>query len=218
MDPVATETELAVIIADDHPLFRVALRLGVRSVAPLARTVEVDTFDSLKTAAAAHPDAALVLLDLLMPGAEALSSLEFLRSHFPALRVAIVSGVEQGGLMRTARALGAVGFVHKSATPEIMQRALHQLLGNAGSWWPEPAATEAPMQDAAAAKLERLSRQELRVLLQIKDGRLNKQIAGDLGISESTVKSHISTILHKLDLRSRTQVAVFAQKLLSGTQ
>jgi DNA-binding NarL/FixJ family response regulator len=217
MRPASTETELTVIIADDHPLFRVALRLGVQAVAPAARVVEVDSCDYLKRVAAAHPDAALVLLDLLMPGAEALSSLQYLRTHFPALRVAVVSSLGQRGWMRAAQALGAVGFVHKSTTPEQMQQVLRQLLQQGGSWWPEPLAAAGSAPVGAEDKLERLSRQELRVLLQIKDGRLNKQIADELGISESTVKSHISAILHKLDLRSRTQVAVFAQKILSGT-
>ena len=217
MEAASTEKDLTVVIADDHPLFRVALRLGVQAVAPTARTVEVDSFDSLKPAVAAHPDAALVLLDLLMPGAEGLSSLQYLRTHFPALRVAVVSSLGQSGWMRAAQAMGAIGFVHKSTTPEQMQQVLRQLLQDAGSWWPAPIAAAGSAQGESEQKLERLSRQELRVLLHIKDGRLNKQIADDLGISESTVKSHISTILHKLDLRSRTQVAVFAQKVLSGS-
>ena len=210
MNPVST-----LIIADDHPLFRVALRLGVRTLEPGAHVVEVDSFDSLKRAVADDPDAGLVLLDLMMPGAEGLSSLQYLRTQAPELRVAVVSALGQKSWALSARALGAVGFVHKSATPEQMQEILRQLL-DGGIWWPEASPDEASA-DTPENKLDRLSRQELRVLLHLKEGRLNKQIADELSISESTVKAHISTILNKLGLHSRTQAAVLAERLLSST-
>lgn len=206
-----------VIIADDHPLFRVALRLGVQTLQPAANVVEVGSFDTLKQAVATGPAADLVLLDLMMPGAEGLSSLQYLRSHYPLLRVAVVSSVSEAVWLSLIQALGAAAFIHKSASPEEMQQVFRSLL--AGSdWWPErPAASEGAEADAKAPdKLSRLSRQELRILLHIKDGRLNKQIAADLGITESTVKTHISTILRKLDLQSRTQAAVLAQRLLAA--
>ena len=205
-----------VIVADDHPLFRVALRLGVRALMPAAEIVEVDSFGSLKQAVAAGPDAALVLLDLMMPGAEGLSALQYLRAQAPQLRVVVVSSLGQRSWVLSARALGAVGFVHKSATPEQMQDILQRLL-QGGSWWPEAAAERADSAgDEPEHKLGRLSPQELRVLLHLKEGRLNKQIADELDISESTVKTHISTLLRKLDLHSRTQAAVLAQRVLAG--
>jgi len=209
--------DLSIIVADDHPLFRVALRLAVRTLAPAANVVEVGSFDSLKRAIAADPNADLVLLDLMMPGAEGLSALQFLRAQLPALRVVVVSALGERSWAVLAQTLGAVGFVHKSATPEQMQEILRRLL-DGGSWWPEaPADPAAAGGDVPERRLDRLSRQELRVLLQLKEGRLNKQIADELNISESTVKAHISTILHKLGLHSRTQVAVLAERLLSST-
>jgi len=204
---------LTIIIADDHPLFRVALRLIVRGLQATAVIVEVDSLDSLKGAVAANPGVDLVLLDLLMPGAEGLSSLQFLHANFPGLRVAVISSLSQRSWVRAAQALGAVAFVHKSATPEQLQEALRGLL-EGGSWWPQ-LAQMAGGGDTLEDKLERLSRQELQILLYLKGGRLNKQIAGDLHISESTVKTHVSSILHKLGLNSRTQAAVVAQRLLS---
>jgi len=204
---------LTIIIADDHPLFRVALRLIVRGLQATAVIVEVDSLDSLKGAVAANPGVDLVLLDLLMPGAEGLSSLQFLHANFPGLRVAVISSLSQRSWVRAAQALGAVAFVHKSATPEQLQEALRSLL-EGGSWWPQ-LAQMAGGGDTLEDKLERLSRQELQILLYLKGGRLNKQIAGDLHISESTVKTHVSSILHKLGLNSRTQAAVVAQRLLS---
>ena len=205
---------VSVIIADDHPLFRVALRLGIQTLQPTARVVEVGSFDTLKQAVAAEPAAALVLLDLMMPGAEGLSSLEFLRRHYPALRVAVVSSVSEETWLRMIQALGAVAFIHKSTTPEEMQRIFRSLLDGANCW-PSRPAESADVEGRPDDKLGRLSRQELRILLHLKDGRLNKQIAADLGITESTVKTHISMILRKLDLQSRTQAAVLAQRLLA---
>jgi len=208
---------LTVIIADDHPLFRVALRLSVHSLVPAATVMEVDSFESLKQAAAHHRDAGLILLDLMMPGAEGLSSLQFLRTEFPALRVAVVSSLSGHTWSRLVEALGGVAFIHKSTAPEEVQRILARLIAGNDAW--QTTAATAPSSDRLDEKspdpLARLSRQELRVLMHIKDGRLNKQIAGNLGISESTVKTHISTILLKLDLRTRTQAAVLAQRLMA---
>lgn len=206
-----------VIIADDHPLFGVALRLGVQRLAPGAQVVEADSFTALRAALREHPDADLVLLDLMMPDVEGLAALQFLRDEFPDLRVAIVSGAPGQSWVRAVEALGAVGFIPKSTGPEQTHRILQVLL-DGGSWWPDAAVAEpASAADAdTEARIERLSRQELRILLRIKDGKLNKQIADELGIAESTVKTHITMLLRKLDLQSRTQAAVLAQRLLTG--
>ncbi|HEY1077093.1 MAG TPA: response regulator transcription factor [Fontimonas sp.] len=204
-----------IIIADDHPLFSVALRLGVKHVAPDAEVIEVASFDALREAVRRHPQASLVLLDLMMPDVEGLSALQFLRDEFSALRVCIVSGAPARTWVRAAEALGAVGYIPKSTSPDQMQQILRALLGD-GSWWPE-LEPESAQEGSVDARIERLSPQELRILLRIKDGRLNKQIADELGIAESTVKTHITMLLRKLDLQSRTQAAVLAQKVMTGS-
>lgn len=213
-----THSAITVIIADDHPLIGVALRLGVQRVVPDAAVIDVSSFAALRDIVQGRTDISLVLLDLMMPDVEGLSALQFLRLEFPALRVAIVSGVQDRHWVRAAQALGAVGFVPKSTPAGTMQDILRRLL-DGGTWWPpeapvDPARTRAPAA-MPEEQLDRLSPQELRILLHIKDGRLNKQIAADLGISESTVKTHISTLLRKLGLQSRTQAAVLAQRLLA---
>lgn len=211
---------LTVIVADDHPLLSVALRLGVQRVSPDAQVIEVDSLKALREAANAHPDAALILLDLMMPDVEGLSALQFLRQDHPQIPVALVSAIQERNWVRSAQALGAVGFLPKSTPLEQTHDIIRSLLAG-GSWWPPDATLpdrgRAQGTTSVEDRLEKLSPQELRILLHIKDGRLNKQIAGDLGISESTVKTHISTLLRKLDLQSRTQAAVLAQRLLSGT-
>lgn len=204
-----------IIIADDHPLFGVALRLGVHRVAPDANVIEVASFATLRDAVRRHPEAHLVLLDLMMPDVEGLSALQFLHDEFPALRVAIVSGAPAHPWVRAAEALGAIAFVPKSTPPEQTQQALRTLL-DGGSWWPQPETIGAAA-DSVDSRIERLSRQELRILLRIKDGKLNKQIAEELSIAESTVKTHITMLLRKLDLQSRTQAAVLAQRLMSAS-
>ncbi|MDP3856782.1 MAG: response regulator transcription factor [Stagnimonas sp.] len=208
-----------VIIADDHPMIRTALRLGVERIDPSAQVVEVESLAALKVAIRCHPQTSLVLLDLMMPDVEGLASLQFLRREWPAVRVAVVSGQQQAAWVRSAEALGAVAFIPKSTPAAETQQILGSLLGG-GEWWPAQPGTPAPTtvarESSLEARLNRLSRQELRILLHIKEGWLNKQIADDLDIRESTVKTHITAILRKLDLRSRTQAAVVAQRLLIG--
>jgi DNA-binding NarL/FixJ family response regulator len=213
-----TKTDPGVIIADDHPLFRMALRLGVQTLAPRARIVETASFDLLRDALARDPAADLVLLDLLMPGVDGLSSLQLLHADFPAARIAVVSNTAQRSWVRSAQALGAAAFIHKSTTPEQLQEALGRLL-DGGEWWPPqaPAPMPPPQAGELEGRMDRLSRQEVRILLYVREGRLNKQIAEELHISESTVKAHISSILHKLGLSSRTQAAVLAQRMLSAS-
>jgi len=207
-----------VIIADDHPLFGVALRLGVQRVAPGAEVIEVASFAALREAVRRHPEADLVLLDLMMPDVEGLSALQYLRDEFPSLRVAIASGAPARTWVRAAEALGAIAFIPKATSPGQTHEILSALF-DGRSWWPEPAADRGSGGADASVdtRIERLSRQELRVLLRIKDGKLNKQIADELDIAESTVKTHVTMLLRKLDLQSRTQAAVLAQRLLAGS-
>lgn len=208
--------KITVIVADDHPLIGVALRLSVQTVDPAINVVEVASFAALKQAIVDSGPIQLVLLDLMMPDVEGLSALQFLRTQYPHTPVAIVSGVQERIWLRAAEALGAVAFLSKSTDRNLLQDVLRQLL-NGGCWWPQPELPIPGTSDVSETdgRLDRLTRQEMRILLQIKDGQLNKQIAHDLGIRESTVKTHIGNLLLKLDLHSRTQAAVLAQKLLT---
>lgn len=209
----------AVIIADDHPMFRMALRLGVERIDPTLPIIEVESLAGLKKAMQHHPHISLVLLDLMMPDADGLASLQFLRRDWPGVRVAVVSGQQEHAWVRSAEALGAVGFIPKSTSATETQQILESILRGGEAWpsLPEPAAN-AVDGPSLEARLNRLSKQELRILLHIKEGRLNKQIADELNIRESTVKTHITALLLKLDLRSRTQAAVVAERLLTGKQ
>lgn len=210
---------LTVIIADDHPMIRMALRFGVLGIAPDANVLEADSFSALKQVVARNSRAELLLLDLIMPGVDGFSALIYLHDKFPALRIAVVSALDTRAGAGLVQSLGAVGFIHKSAGPQEMQASLRRLLANDDAW-PDPGAyvegLASAESEAAAERLTRLTSQELRVLFMIRDGRLNKQIAGDLAISESTVKAHVSAVLRKLEAGTRTQAAVIAQRLLAA--
>lgn len=209
---------LTIIVADDHPMIRMALRFGVLGIAPDARVVEASSFAALKQAVAQHSSADLLLLDLIMPGVDGFSALIYLHERYPALRTAVVSALDTKAGAGLVKSLGAIGFIHKSAGPEEMQAAMRRLLAGDEAW-PDPGAyvegLASAESEAAAERLTRLTPQELRVLFMIRDGRLNKQIAGDLAISESTVKIHVGAILRKLETGTRTQAAVIAQRLLA---
>jgi DNA-binding NarL/FixJ family response regulator len=203
-----------VVIADDHPLFRTALREAVKPVLPGAKIVEADSFPALQAALQAGvPD--LVLLDLNMPGVRGFSSLLFLRSEFPNVPVIVVSGYEEPALIQRVLHFGARGFIPKTTSLETMGVAVKTVLAG-GHWTPPdvPKADTEPEEEERARKVASLSPQQLRVLLMLADGRLNKQIAHELSITEATVKAHMTVILRKLGLVRRTQAAVLAQRLI----
>lgn len=207
------QTTVFSVIVADQPLLSAVLRRKILGVAPDAIVTEVDSLSMLHYTAERYP-AALVLLNLAISGMDGLASIRTLRAEFPDLRIAVISGVHSRVRVRAAQALGTVGYLYKSTPAEQVQDILQRLL-TGGSWWPIPPAHG--QEGTPEERLGRLSPQELRILLRLKDGSRNRQIADDLSISESTVKSHISAILHKLGLYSRTQAALVAHRLLSAT-
>lgn len=203
------------VIADDHPLFRDALRMTIARVLPYAEIAEADSFDSLRSRLEATPDTDLVLLDLNMPGMQGFSGLLFLRAQFSAVPVAIISANEEPRIVRYALDLGAVGYIPKSATASEIHTALIALL--AGEVW-VPAALEMRRRAAEAdadlaARLTSLTPQQVRVLMMLSEGLPNKLIAHGLGVSEATAKAHVSAILQKLNVDNRTQAVILAKRL-----
>lgn len=204
-----------VIVADDHPLFRSALLQALGQMLPGTGLHEVADFSALRDAVAARPDVDLVLLDLQMPGAQGFSSLLFLRSEHPDVPVAIVSGREEPELMQRALSFGAAAYIPKSCSFDQMAAALREVL--AGNIWMPPQLADAPPpaddDRAIVQRITSLSPQQHRVFMMLADGRLNKQIAFELGVMEATVKAHMTAILNKLGLVRRTQAALLAQRL-----
>lgn len=204
-----------IIIADDHPLFREALTASVKRLYPNVTIYEADTIDALMELVEQRQDADLLLLDLNMPGATGYSALVHLRAQYPMLPVVVVSAHEQPELMRRALDHGAMGFVPKSADTETLREALAAVyLGDV--WAPEAAyeAAATPEEDKVAAeRLKTLTPQQFRVLQMVGTGLLNKQIAHELGVTEATIKTHMTAILRKLGVTNRTHAVLLAKQL-----
>ena len=201
------------LVADDHPLFRDALRHTVMATYPDATIEEAGTLDDVAAKLAAGADTDLVLLDLGMPGMRGFSGLVYLRAQFPEVPIVIVSGSEEPSVVRQAVAIGATGFIPKSLGVEAIRGALQTVLS--GGVWLPPNTAPAPQDETAdlVRRMSTLTPQQMRVLMMLTEGLLNKQIAFALGVSEATVKAHVSAILQKLGVDSRTQAVIAAAKL-----
>ena len=199
-----------ILVADDHPLFREALRGAVVRMIPDAQLYEAENADALYAMADAHPDADLLLLDLNMPGAQGFSALVHLRGLHPQLPVVMVSAREEAAVVRRALDHGAMGFIPKSSNAETLGAALRRVL-DGDRVVPESASAAprtAPDEHEIAQRIRELTPQQFRVLQMLGSGKLNKQIGFELGVSEATIKAHVSAILLKLNVDSRTQAVI----------
>ncbi len=201
-----------ILIADDHPLFRQALVMAAGNVAPDAHIVEAATLDRAVAASAAS-DLLLILLDLKMPGSAGFSGVALLHAERPSVPILVVSSAEAQVAAPEARRYGAVGFIGKDQDLSVIEDAIAAAL--AGDH-PAPAILIHDEIDAMAGKVASLTPTQLRVLLGVLDGQLNKQIAWELGVAESTIKSHMTTVLAKLGVQNRTQAALAARALGLG--
>ncbi len=203
------------LIVDDHPLFRGALRQVLEGLFPSVAIEEAGSLDQVTDLLGRGDDVDLVLLDLAMPGVRGFSGLLYLRAQFPAVPVVVVSATEEGGAIRRSIEFGASGFIPKSLGTEEIREAVTAVLN--GSVWTPPGVEAADTPDAAVVqRLSTLTPQQVRVLMMLSEGLLNKQIAYELGVSEATVKAHVSAILQKLGVESRTQAVITAGRLTAG--
>lgn len=206
---------LTIIIADDHPLFRGALKQALTGMEGNPDIVEAGDFEAARKAAESNPNADLLLLDLAMPGVSGLSGLISLRAEFQSLPVVIVSASDDPATIRRALDLGASGFISKSASIEDIREGIASVL--AGNIYTPGGYVRGPEQDSEVAdliaRLRTLTPQQSRVLAMLAEGLLNKQIAYELGVSEATIKAHVSAILLKLNVDSRTQAVIQLGKI-----
>lgn len=160
------------------------------------------------------PDVDLLLLDLSMPGVQGFSGLLYLRAQFPAVPVVVVSATEEPATIRKAIEFGAAGFIPKSVGTDTIRAAVKAVTG--GGEWVPPDITLGAGDDGdedIVRRLETLTPQQLRVLMMLSEGLLNKQIAHALSVSEATVKAHVSAVLQKLGVESRTQAVITAARI-----
>jgi DNA-binding NarL/FixJ family response regulator len=214
-----SETQLhRLVIADDHPLFRGALREAVSGVLGRAEIGEAATFEEVTGLLERGGEVDLILLDLRMPGVRGFSGLMYLRAQYPSVPVVIVSANDDPAVIRRCMEFGASGFFPKTLGADALRAALTHVLQ--GELWTPPDvdfARDADAESAAMiARLASLTPQQVRVLMMLSGGLLNKQIAYQLGVSEATVKAHVSAILQKLGVDSRTQAVIAAGRIETG--
>ncbi len=206
------------LIADDHPLFRGALREAVNGLFDRADIAEAGTFEEVTELLERGSDVDLILLDLRMPGVRGFSGLMYLRAQYPSLPIVVVSANDDPAVIRRCMEFGASGFIPKTLGVDALRQAVGQVLQ--GEVWTPPDVDlqrDADAESAAViARLSTLTPQQVRVLMMLSGGLLNKQIAYELGVSEATVKAHVSAILQKLGVESRTQAVIAAGKIEAG--
>lgn len=204
------------LVVDDHPLFIEALRLSLASAFPDARIVEANSIAKAKEAISANPPFDLVMLDLSMPGTVGFDGLIELRTQQPKLPVVICSALEDPRIVHEAMTYGAAGFISKSVKKAELAAAIRDIMSGSvylpASYTAE-AAGQARSASGLAQRLALLTPQQLRVLMMLRQGMLNKQIAYELDVGETTVKAHVSEILRKLNVASRTQAVIEVSKL-----
>jgi len=211
-------SENRIVIADDHPLFRGALRQALTDRIGELEIAEAGSLDEIIAAIEGGQETDLILLDLEIPGVKGFSGLMYLRAQYPEIPIAIVSATEDAPVMRRCLRFGASGYIPKSVGAETIRTAIENVL--AGEVWVPPDldldAEEESEVASMVAKMATLTPQQVRVLMMLREGLLNKQIAYELSVSEATVKAHVSAILQKLNVESRTQAVIAASKIETG--
>ena len=201
-----------IVIADDHPLVCAALTQALHAAMPSATILIASSLSAIEAILAEHPDLDLALLDLHMPGARGFSALLLLRGQRPELPVIVISSNDHPRTVARAQQFGAAGFLPKSAPLAEMLAAMAGVMAG-GACFPRHEARRSDEDAKLAARLAQLTPQQMRVLMCIADGLLNKQIAHELDLAENTVKVHVAAVLHKLGCHTRTHAALLAKGL-----
>ncbi|WP_114325404.1 LuxR C-terminal-related transcriptional regulator [Candidatus Colwellia aromaticivorans] len=204
---------MKMILADDHPLFRQALTITLKANFANADIFEAQTIPELEQHLAHEQGADLLLLDLDIPGAQGFNSLISIRRSYPDLGVVIISGFEDKETIYKAMSHGAAGFIPKSTPVPEMLLAIKEVL-NGKLWTPDGEYNvKEQHSNSADDKIASLTPKQHKILSMFAEGLLNKQIAYELGLSESTIKSHASTIFLKLGVRNRTQAVIVLNEM-----
>jgi len=205
-----------VIVADDHPLFRTAIKEALQASQGKTTFLEANSFETLQELVDENQDVDLVLLDLHMPGVSGFAGLVYLCKRYPSVPVVIISANEDPVVIQRALDHGAAGFIPKSSNIKTITSAINDIL--MGEIW-APVSTQPNLPGknvselALAERMAQLTPQQFKVLMMVSQGMLNKQIAFDMGISEATVKAHVTAIMNKLGVSNRTQAVLAASKL-----
>ncbi|MBL1240683.1 MAG: response regulator transcription factor [OCS116 cluster bacterium] len=212
-----------VVIADDHPLFRAALKQAIRKISTNAKIMEVSSLGEASDILAGEDNINLLLLDIHMSDSDGFAGLIMYKQAYPLTPIVIVSASEEPEIIRNAIEFGASGFIPKSADLSVIREAINTVF-EGQSWWPEvdglsKLGRNGRIGFSESSKLfSTLTPTQSKVFMAIAEGLLNKQIAFKMDISESTIKTHITAIFKKLNISSRTQAVIFAKDLEKNTK
>ena len=201
---------MKLLIVDDHAIVREGLAAMLRLTAPDTEVLQAQDGSEGKALAEAHPDLDAVFLDLEMPGVDGMTVIADLGRLRPDLPVIVLSSSENPRDVRRALGLGALGYVPKSAAPQTLLSALRLVL--AGDVYVPPLVLQAPVASGGAGVRGALTERQLDVLRQLSAGRSNKDIARSLGLSDKTVKAHVTAVFKALDVVNRTEAASAARR------
>ncbi|MBA2125970.1 DNA-binding response regulator [Hyphomicrobium methylovorum] len=206
-----------ILIVDDHPLFVEALQRAILGIFPGTVTREAVSIAAAKTVLAAEPMFDVLLLDLALPGTRSFEGLLELRSLHPSVPIVVVSAYEDPRIVHDVMRYGAAGFISKSADRAEIAAALKDVMDGSltlpKGYRPPEAPEASEGRGDLADRLKALTPKQLSVLRMLRQGLLNKQIAHELQIEETTVKAHVSEILRKLGVSSRTQAVIEVQRI-----
>jgi DNA-binding NarL/FixJ family response regulator len=200
------------LVADDHPMVRDALASALGQTFDGAQFSMAGTLAQAQAALDRQPDTDAVLLDLDMPGMDGLTGLARLRAEHPTVPIIIVSAAREAGVVQRAYEFGASAYIDKSASLDEIAGIVRAVLDGEIFAPPDTVAG-----DSFAQRAAQLTPQQWRVLALMVQGDQNKQIAHKLGVGEATVKAHVTVILRKLGVRSRTQAVIEARGLALPT-
>ncbi len=216
---------MKILVVDDHPLILEALHHVLRQLDGAVEVYDARTAEDGRHLVAEHPDAGLLLLDLTLPGADGFSLLEELRNGHPSIPVVVISASDRREDILRAIDLGAMGFIPKSSSNQVMLQALRLVLSG-GVYLPpialtardEPLLPTPRIADGAQAAHTSprdlgLTARQAQVLALILQGKPNKVICRELGLAEGTVKIHVAAILRALNVSTRTQAVIEASRL-----
>ena len=205
-----------VIIADDHPLFREAMKQMLPQVINDCEILEAESFYQLQALFSTHQDVDLVLMDLHMPGNKGFAGLTLIKAENPAVAVVMVSASDTPQIIHRSFTFGASGYIPKSSSFDVIKQAIAAVM-QGEIWMPQELKQEIEMSHSAddelAKKIASLTPQQFKVLSMIADGKLNKQIAYELNVQETTIKHHVSSILRKLEVVNRTGAGIMYNQL-----
>jgi DNA-binding NarL/FixJ family response regulator len=210
-----TDTPGKALVVDDHPLFCDALTITLQSISDFSEIRTAGTLEQALEVIAQEDSIGLIVLDLNLPDVNGLDGLVRLCNAAPRSAILVASSMADNAMIARALKAGADGFVPKHSQRSVFRRAF-EAVSEGRKFVPDgfidPAGGQGSDENDALARLASLTNQQARILHLICEGKLNKQIAYDLSIAETTVKAHVTAIMRKLGVHSRTQAVLVAQE------